>query len=395
MFKNIIYPACLILIITVSCVNNVNISNCIEPDVNFSFPSIYDGSRASKKNILPSSPWEVASQLEEGSYQILLNKSDNVSENELWLLKTIPTSERFLADQNYELISYNISTNSFETKFKSVAPLFQPPFYSLFTRRVDGTIWSYNFFPELTNKQSEQPSIFSIYDPISKEFIIEEGAKSIPNSSLINSQIYIPNYVLLDSSEVFWIVVPNDSIYSYDPATKEQVKKISISEIFPDDVTISKDGFIYISYSNLENLRYTKRLLIYSIQDNSIIEVNNDLELWTGKYNIFATKSGDVWFGALGYRKSDGVWYQLFRSPIFIANNSEKGSYSWQNPDLILESSNNHLWFRSSNGMVSLDPSKGEWCWFTTYQSSIVEDSDRNLWMIADNKLYKLPLGEQ
>jgi hypothetical protein len=69
-------------------------------------------------------------------------------------------------------------------------------------------------------------------------------------------------------------------------------------------------------------------------------------------------------------------------------------SYQWDLPEVVLESTDGRLWFRSTNGTVSLNPQKGDWCWFTTYQSNIVEDSNRVLWMIADGTVHQYDLGE-
>jgi len=99
---------------------------------------------------------------------------------------------------------------------------------------------------------------------------------------------------------------------------------------------------------------------------------------------------------SIAYRTKSGEWYQIQRSPLFISGvKGSFGDFQYQTPEVILESSDGRIWFlHSYNGMITLDPSTGTWCWFTTYQSNIVEDTDHNLWMIADNKLYKLPLGE-
>jgi hypothetical protein len=103
--------------------------------------------------------------------------------------------------------------------------------------------------------------------------------------------------------------------------------------------------------------------------------------------------SGRLWLDDHAWMNSDGVWYDVVRSPVFITDKSDAGpNYVWDFPKVVFESSDGRLWFRSMNGMVSLNPEKGEWCWFTTEQSNIVEDSDHNLWMVADNKLYKLEL---
>ncbi len=84
---------------------------------------------------------------------------------------------------------------------------------------------------------------------------------------------------------------------------------------------------------------------------------------------------------------------QIHQPSIFITLSRESPfSSRLSTPKILLESADGKLWFHHENGMISLDPKKGEWCWFTTYQSNIVEDSQHNLWMIADGKLYTYPL---
>jgi len=86
----------------------------------------------------------------------------------------------------------------------------------------------------------------------------------------------------------------------------------------------------------------------------------------------------------------------MIRSPIFITNILWSGlDYRWKSPKVVLESSDDRVWFQSDeNGMVWLDPDEEQWCWFTTEKSNIVEDAEGNLWMIADGKLYKNAIGE-
>jgi len=141
----------------------------------------------------------------------------------------------------------------------------------------------------------------------------------------------------------------------------------------------------------------SQSLRFFSVRSNEIKNVPINLTLWTGGYsNILVDHTGNLWLDSVGWKTPTEDWYQIHPPSIFVTNLKQGALDSrFQYPQIEIESSDNRLWFSSDNGMVWLDPEKGEWCWFTTYQSNIVEDSDRNLWMIADNKLYKLPLGEQ
>jgi ligand-binding sensor domain-containing protein len=110
--------------------------------------------------------------------------------------------------------------------------------------------------------------------------------------------------------------------------------------------------------------------------------------------NVYADPAGRLWLGGLGWRDPDKItWYQLVPSPIFITNvQYEALAPMLQTPSVDLASSDGRVWFSSDNGMAWMDLQKEQWCWFTTYQSNIVEDAGHNLWMIADRKLYKNPL---
>ncbi|MEW5940901.1 MAG: hypothetical protein AB1750_14620, partial [Chloroflexota bacterium] len=70
------------------------------------------------------------------------------------------------------------------------------------------------------------------------------------------------------------------------------------------------------------------------------------------------------------------------------------GNFYKARPYGLSESSDGMFWFWSSIGTVRLNPKIGEWCLFTTYSSPVVEYSNHNLWMVADNKLYKYELGQ-
>ena len=133
----------------------------------------------------------------------------------------------------------------------------------------------------------------------------------------------------------------------------------------------------------------------FEIETKSFERIAIKLEPWPLASSIFADHSGRLWFGAIGWLEPNGAWYQMLRSPIFVTDTLWSGmEHRWKSPEIILESSDNRLWYRSfENGLIWLNPEKGKWCWFTTEQSNIVEDEDHNLWMIADGKLYKNSLA--
>ena len=63
-----------------------------------------------------------------------------------------------------------------------------------------------------------------------------------------------------------------------------------------------------------------------------------------------------------------------------------------------MESYDGILWYNKSlddviiSGMAWFNPNTREGCMFTNIVSNIIEDSDRQLWLAADGKLFKYQL---
>lgn len=262
----------------------------------------------------------------------------------------------------------------------------------------DNTVWGQIIYSG--HEDPEVPSLLSRYNEKTERFEFEDDAQNIPVAGKRNDGFFLSSKVLLDDSKsIFWTLVPEDAIYSYNPVTQESKKHIILPNMDTTDLvvepTFSPDGNIY--YLTDEPFLHTNRnVSLYSFDPaTGVIErILIGLEPWPVVSSVFADHTGRLWFGGVGWRETDGNWHQILRSPIFITNMLWSGmDYRWKPPNILMESSDNRLWFESENGMVWLDPSEGKWCWFTTIQSNIIEDKEKNLWMIADAKLYKYPLN--
>jgi hypothetical protein len=226
------------------------------------------------------------------------------------------------------------------------------------------------------------------YNDNKGQFELLNGSENLPNGASV-----------LDNKGTFWIMSHNDGIYSFDPVRNKLEKNIDIPDlnvyelgIYGKTAIFAPDGSLYFlnvqDDGDIELIRYNP----------TSSKLERDIPYYQyldqAAASLYVDHLGNVWLEDRGWMSPDGTWYKIVRSPIFIVEGVPDIplKYVWVRPSILLESSDNRLWFRSDNGMAWLDPQKGEWCWFTTYQSNIVEDSDHNLWMIADGKLYKLAL---
>lgn len=366
---------------------NLKNSMCLEPETKFAFRAYDENIKKDVKEILPTSPWsleiEIPSvpQVNEKAYVSLelITINNNGVEEILVLENSMDDSSgiyRTLFVYDAKKKEWNKLLNTFEEIPSGILRIYKSDSGDLFltgqyndlTNARKGFIAKYNLeqerFSLLSNFNNEIPIGLTAFDPIKGTFWIATVDNLLFNIDPINIQ----------SISQFELPPDLGILTDLKMGTENALYLLSVFETHPNNkVTIFKSDtieFQQVHYSNYINLDYFS--------------------------SLFVDKSGNLWLGDQAWKTPEDIWYQIIRSPVFVSNRlPEWSGYRWDAPKITFESSNGFLWFQSVNGMTWLDPSKGEWCWFTTYQSNIVEDSDRNLWMIADNKLYKLPLGEQ
>ncbi len=260
----------------------------------------------------------------------------------------------------------------------------------------DGSVYAVPYMRD--RDKSSEMSVLSKYNEETKTFEFIELLQEIPLAS--NENAYEVTQVAYDEQrELFWFLVPDDAIYSFVPETQKLKKYIDIpeEEIFDiSKVRVSSTGKVYFQ-SRLKTVTTNEdmRLVEFDPDLNSIRKYGMPLTPWPLGNGIYIDHSDRIWFSAVGWMDSDRRWYQMIPSPIFISNVRFSGmDYRWQSPEIYLESKDGRLWMGFDHGMVWLDPDEEEWCWFTTEESNIHEDKDGNLWMIAYDSLYKLPIND-
>jgi streptogramin lyase len=379
MMKNILFLLALVLGLS-GCVKSPSMpqvvaadNSCIPPIVEFAYPlfSKEKITHSSQNRILPTQPWEFVSDLpkvEDGrngvSGSIMFARSSNKAD-EIWLIR----ASQFLV---FHTDTETWSLNDIQIKGEERSP------QGIFLAR-DNSIWGAG----INGWNNDEVPILSRYNEKENyfEFVNDLQDSRIKASSVVGEPIV--------SDDRIWVIIDHNQLYGFNSKTLESQTHIFPSNLLSPRMVLAPDGAIYILSIRDNNLiRYDP----VSETSTTISVPFAHMEAMTFD-SLFMDRSGSLWFHDYGWLNREGDWYQIIRSPLFINDRTEyQFQYLWENPVILLESSNGFLWYRSANGMTWLDPEKGEWCWFTTEQSNIVEDQQHNLWMVADNKLYKLDL---
>lgn len=384
---------------------NKNIEECIPPLETFAYSAKNDPNKplpGKTFNVLPKQ-WQIENDVPQAS-DLSANPMDKILPTSLEVTRTKNSIVElwFRSKPYYSYREEDIKDNQFwvympaEQSWRTVPARVENSNIvvdKLFVTQ-SGEIWGQNFwyFRAITE---DQP-LFSRYNEETNSFMFVQGTEKIKalwhDDNYINS---VWSEVLLDKHDVFWVFAHQDAIYSYSIQEKKIQVRAEIPDLFVAYPVIYSDDYIYFQDRyDQGSTTQEQKLYTFSIESGKVVWSYTTLEPWPTYTKLFVDRTGRMWFGSSGWREPDGEWFILQRPQIFTTNATyDIHQLRWAWPYIVAESSDGRLWFRSYNGMAWLDFEKQKWCWFTTYQSNIVEDSDHNLWMIADNKLYKLSLG--
>jgi hypothetical protein len=382
---------------------DVSTANCVDSFQSFAYQAPLRSGE--EETVYPTTPWQIVSSLPphnlEG-YETWTNPLVNVSTtrevasgDEIWTLgKVIP--------QNLELPNkthisvYNTASGTWESISADVGDTHT--FVSSLFVTPDGEVWGLtdwdgDFPPEL-----QQVPVLSRFNETTRQFEFAPGVLEIPvtfrNTPFDNVRI------IMDDTGVFWIFNVNNSIYRYDPALQTTELQTRTTEDSIADVALAPDGSIYFGTFSTSFRVNGSQLYQFIPAAREILPVALPDEQWPMYYGLLFDPQGRLWLGAVGYRDINGEWQLIHSSPeLYFEHES---TFVWQSPTLRLASSDGRLWFTRYqdtgtwiDGSAWYDPETNEGCMFTHVRGIVVEDSEQQLWLLANGNLYRSSSAER
>lgn len=401
-----------ILILVSACTNSEKSQQidlefeCIDSFETFAFSKIGENEEQEPLwEILPNDHWEIEIELPSSTIQVekeyygVMASRNFFGKNEIWLRHSIVEGE----SKTDEILIYQVETQELRT-FASTTEIENSGVYVSELFFLDnGEIWS-NVWTDLSVSHEREVDSFPVlskFNPETNHFEFAQSAFEFPLQSfdLLTSYLF-PNVFYDDQEGVFWIIQSKYGIYRYDPIQEKTEHMIKLDEIVRDAV-LSSEGGIYIVHNDIPwppVVTFTEGdLLYYDIKLDSLSVITPPEEVWPSIETIAIDGKGNLWLDSNGWRTPEGEW-QLVNTKFDEGSLANRIPMGWSTARHLFMSSNGYIWFSKSQnkgqyyGMAWYDPKTEEGCWFTSEISTIVEDADQNIWMIAHDKLYKLDL---
>ncbi|MDH3943980.1 MAG: hypothetical protein OEV06_07810 [Anaerolineae bacterium] len=283
---------------------------------------------------------------------------------------------------------------------------------------VDGSLWGVNLGSiRVERLPNRQVPILSKFNESTETFELSYDGPVYPETSQFIKLSSTDPEVVMDDEGVFWIYVKNVGLYSFDPVREQTIKHIDAPNLSIWDSALSPDRSIYYrgrvweEHSippGLEGVGMIRLDLdtgkLYPVDSPETWEPNQDPEdRWPDFDGMVVDAEGRLWLGATGRRETDGSWTLIHPNMDgYLASFDEYPAYVrnpfLNRPRLYFQSSNGYLWFFRSgdgpgnSGSAWYDPETGTGCWFLGWTSFIIDDAVGRIWLVEDEKLYKLDL---
>jgi streptogramin lyase len=265
----------------------------------------------------------------------------------------------------------------------------------------DGNLWGIGRINNSQEIVSSTWPLISRFDEATDQFrfVYDEG-KSLQTFYAHRS----PPMVQSDNSGNLWLIINQgftkpSSLYSFNPKTAEltqHLPEIKLSGY--GSLAISANNDIWIFDPNLETKIIQFHPSTGAYRDNFLSHSDWHIENWNG--DLYYDNSGKLWSGIDGWLDFTNpvvpVWHRIIPSAILISPDyyDVEDQSIWTHPSYIYQSSNGWYWFSfPNNGIMRLDTQTGSWCKFTTQYSPVVEDSQKNIRIVMEGKIYLLSLN--
>lgn len=277
----------------------------------------------------------------------------------------------------------------------------------------NGDIWGQNIpIPQQEDPEYGEIPLLSRFNETANRFeipVVTVQASVLPQRGYFFPQSTYSNIpqVVIDNSGIFWIIVSNDGIYQFDPVTETYEKQASL-DFSVSQATLSADDSLYLWSSSTQipqSATFRERLTLppnsvwhYSLESRSFTLIDLPDRDWPIFNGMLVNQSGQLWLGAIGFRDLDYTWHLIHPNTDEYLDNA--GNYRWGPPRLLTESSDGRLWYvrytdGGGDGTAWYDPQTGEGCLIMHHAANIVEDSNQQLWMVANGNLYRYSLNSQ
>ena len=356
------------------------VSDCIAPLTKLAYPVGDSGVPGPiQKKVYPPFPWRQVAKVPFNLGKIdgdtiqsaVIHK--NGGHDEVWV---IPASYKGIYILNVETEEWRYQKNDEATYLIS----------SLFIDK-NNSVWG-------INSEENKTSLLLRFNSQTNKFDNVDDQDGFLKENIKQASIFD---IHIDSHGIFWMTILNNDmtvdtrrylLYKYNPFTSRS-EKISLEYEFDGPFTIDSKDIIYLLDSN--------HGIVISLDPETMLskpyDVLTKLNQSSG-LDIFFDNNYRLWLSDIGWfdfaqDPKYPQWYEIIRSPVFLSYIETAGLWVWGPPKFTFEDSNKILWFASNNGTGWLDPSKGEWCIFTSFPSNVLSDSDSNLWLYTDDSLYK------
>jgi len=365
-------------------------NECIKSFKNFVIPP--DNLFESSSNIAPLYPWQVEATIPGPveTFPIILTRIYD-GHQEIWV-------GRYVYEPETGQWREEPPRRVFSKKTEESAVVMMSYFVT-----SDGSVWGKNYWHSGLNGAIVPNSVpvLSKYNESTRLFEFAQGVLEIPvDPAGMPNKVNWPE-IVLDSNDIFWIFHTDGNIYRYDPDTEQtQKQETSMPELLVHSASLAPDGSFYLQKSEKPDWEIISNgdFLRFFPQTGEIVPLNAPDSTWpvVMQSSMLVDHAGRLWLDTLGYRELDGKWFLIH--PRIDEYSTNLGTPQWSSPVPQLESSDGILWFYRYTGIKNLDgtawydPKTGTGCLFTNIPARVVEDSDRNLWLVADGKLYKYKL---